>query len=83
MHEQKLARIIGSLLSAEGDVSELLDSAGIDPKEISYRSFHEAGLLTNNHGVVVTFPDGSEFQVEVQQSQLSALADEEDEDEDD
>jgi hypothetical protein len=38
-------------------------------QDVRVRSFRDEGVLTNNAGVVVTLPDGSEFQVTIVQSE--------------
>ena len=74
--ESAVADLIGEVLSelsymdaddrnevggSVGDLAGLIAGATI-------RSFAEAGLLTDNSGVVVQLPDGAEFQVTVRLS---------------
>lgn len=38
---------------------------GSENDGLRMRSFEEAGLLTNNEGLVLSFPDGPEFQLTI------------------
>jgi hypothetical protein len=50
----------------EGDRDGLPES-DLD-QQVSIRTFEEAGLLTNNAGLVVSYGDGDQFQVTIVQS---------------
>lgn len=41
------------------------EDADADIPERNPRSFNEAGVLTTNEGIVITFPDGREFQITI------------------
>jgi hypothetical protein len=58
--EERIAEQIGYSLSCDDD------EIGGDVRRCV--SFAEAGVMTNNHGLVLRFKDGSEFQVTVVQS---------------
>jgi hypothetical protein len=47
---------------------EMLQDEDAAPEVARVQTFEEAGLLTNNRGVVVRTTDGREFQVNVIQS---------------
>ena len=49
-------------LIAEGE------SSGIDREEVYFRTYEDAGVMTYNKGLVVTLPDGSEFQITIVKS---------------
>lgn len=44
------------------------DSYGIGWEEATVRTFDQAGVMTYNKGLVITLPDGSEFQLTIVQS---------------
>ncbi len=44
------------------------DSFGIGWEEAQVRTFEQAGIMTYNKGLVITLPDGSEFQLTIVQS---------------
>jgi hypothetical protein len=56
---ERLAETLGDLIDFDDEVRG--DVRRCD-------SFAEAGVMTNNHGLVIRFKDGSEFQVTVVQS---------------
>ena len=44
------------------------DSFGIGWEDARVRTFEQAGVMTYNKGLVITLPDGSEFQLTIVQS---------------
>ena len=44
------------------------DSFGIGWEEARVRTFEQAGVMTYNKGLVISLPDGSEFQLTIVQS---------------
>ena len=44
------------------------DSFGIGWEDARVRTFEDAGVMTYNKGLVITLPDGSEFQLTIVQS---------------
>ncbi len=61
--------------ATEWDVQNALKGLlqdGYDSEEVfadaHVRTFDEAGMMTYNRGVVITLPDGSEFQLTIVQS---------------
>ena len=44
------------------------DSFGIGWENARVRTFEQAGVMTYNKGLVITLPDGSEFQLTIVQS---------------
>lgn len=54
--------IVEGIITAQDEITEWLD------RPLSCVSFGEAGLLTNNEGVVLTLEDGSEYQITIVQS---------------
>ena len=44
------------------------DSFGIGWEAARVRTFEEAGVMTYNRGLVISLPDGSEFQLTIVQS---------------
>lgn len=67
MDAPRLAEIFRELIKSYDDcgLEPALDCAGV-------QMFVEAGVLTNNDGLVVTLGDGSEYQVTVVQSRGAA-----------
>jgi hypothetical protein len=67
MNAPHLAELIRELLRSYDDcgLEPALGCAGVE-------SFVEAGVLTNNDGIVVTLGDGSEYEVTVVQSRGAA-----------
>jgi hypothetical protein len=53
-------------------LAEAFDGYGVEGSKGQAESFEEAGVLTNNSGLVLRFEDGSEFQVSVVQSRRGA-----------
>ena len=49
-------------------ITEGYDSYEICWENIGVRTFEEAGVMTWNKGLVLTLPDGTEFQVTIVQS---------------
>ena len=49
-------------------ITEGCDSMEICWETLRVQSFCEAGLMTSNNGLVITLPDGSEFQLTIVQS---------------
>ena len=43
----------------------------LDPIGGNVTTFHDAGVLTNNRGLVVSLPQGSQFQLTIAQSNRS------------
>lgn len=56
----------------QGALCDLLagytDSSEIDWADVRVRTFEDAGVLTYNKGLVISLPDGSEFQLTIVQS---------------
>ena len=44
------------------------DSFGIGWEDARVRTFEDAGIMTYNKGLVISLPDGSEFQLTIVQS---------------
>ena len=44
------------------------DSFGIGWEEAEVRTFEQAGIMTYNKGLVISLPDGTEFQLTIVQS---------------
>ena len=44
------------------------DSFGIGWEEAEVRTFQQAGIMTYNKGLVISLPDGTEFQLTIVQS---------------
>ena len=44
------------------------DSFGIGWEEARVRTFEQAGIMTYNKGLVISLPDGTEFQLTIVQS---------------
>ena len=44
------------------------DSFGIGWEEAEVRTFQQAGVMTYNKGLVISLPDGTEFQLTIVQS---------------
>ncbi len=44
------------------------DSFGIDWEDARIRTFEQAGVMTYNKGLVISLPDGTEFQLTIVQS---------------
>ena len=44
------------------------DSFGIDWEDARVRTFEQAGVMTYNKGLVISLPDGTEFQLTIVQS---------------
>jgi hypothetical protein len=51
----------------ESKLARLLER-GLDPIGGNVTTFHDAGVLTNNRGLVVSLPNGQEFQVTIVES---------------
>ena len=49
-------------------ITEGCDSMEICWENLRVQSFCEAGLMTSNNGLVITLPNGSEFQLTIIQS---------------
>ena len=49
-------------------ITEGCDSMEICWENLRVQSFCEAGLMTSHNGLVITLPDGSEFQLTIVQS---------------
>ena len=49
-------------------ITEGYDSLDICWENLRVQTFEEAGVMTYNKGLVITLPDGSEFQVTIVQS---------------
>lgn len=58
MNEKKLENKLIRLLQPKNGVREVC-------------SFEDAGILTRNRGIILTFVDGSQYQIEVLQSRGS------------
>ena len=63
LNEKDLENALTELLYG-GDVYTAEDAVGIE----SVISFDQAGLMTNNAGVVIRLSDGSEFQLSINRS---------------
>ena len=59
MDESKMSGVLCYVL-ANSDVAQLDD--------VKIETFEDAGLLTNNTGLVLSFPDGTTFQLTIVQS---------------
>jgi hypothetical protein len=67
MNAARLADVIKELIETYVDCgAEALGEPGLDRASVD--AFAEAGVVTNDEGVVVTLEDGSEFHVTVVQS---------------
>ena len=67
MNAARLAEILKELIDTYVDCgAETLGEPELDRASVD--TFAEAGVITNNDGVVITLEDGSEFQVTVVQS---------------
>ena len=64
MDEKSFAAELREVLAETQDASEFITQENIARID----SFEDAGVLTNNAGLVVTLVDGSEFQVTVVRS---------------
>ena len=73
MNEQEFVENMSNLLADEA-TSEHFDVR--EAWDIEVRTFEEAGLMTANHGLVLSFPNGDEFQLQVLQSEQGAKEDE-------
>ena len=63
----------------EAILAELLEEHGwddVDNRIIDVRTFRDAGVLTNDPGLVVSFDDGRGYQVTIVQSEWSDDPDE-------
>jgi transcriptional accessory protein Tex/SPT6 len=65
-----IARIV---VKGNGEASQLVeeaaeDSFGIGWEEAEVRTFEQAGIMTYNKGLVISLPDGTEFQLTIVQS---------------
>ncbi len=70
MNAARLAEILKELIDTYVDCgAEALGEPELDRASVD--TFAEAGVITNNDGVVITFEDRSEFQVTVAQSKGS------------
>ena len=49
-------------------ITEGYDSVDICWENLRVQTFEEAGVMTYNKGLVITLPDGSEFQLSIVQS---------------
>lgn len=63
MEPQELADIIDAALDDYDDTDDDESDSPIKPSRT--RTFEEAGLLTTDKGLVLSFADGSEFQVTI------------------
>ena len=61
MNDERFAELLGTLLEDNPGLDDNDDDAAI--RDVA--SFRDAGVLTQNHGLVVTLVDGSEFQLTV------------------
>ena len=61
--EDTLQEGLRELISEAAD-----DSFGIGWEAARVRTFEEAGVMTYNRGLVISLPDGSEFQLTIVQS---------------
>lgn len=61
MNDERFAELLGTLLEEHPGLDDDDDDAAI--RDVA--SFRDAGVLTQNHGLVVTLVDGSEFQLTV------------------
>lgn len=69
MDEQTFEEKLNDLfctLNVDHEIAEILGED--NPKVVGVRTFSEAGLLTNNVGLVVRTEDGSEFQLTIVKS---------------
>lgn len=65
MYEVELEYYLKDALEG-GDALQDMIEDGEGPQEVT--TFHNAGLLTNDRGVVVRMPDGREFQITIVKS---------------
>lgn len=81
MNPQDLSQVLEALFKTGLENDELEDVADeldlddevvheLDPTAVVVDSFERAGVMTTDAGFVVTFADGSEFQVTVVQSKV-------------
>lgn len=65
-------QLLRGVLHQDTPVGDVLETALGDPQGASeiteVRSFADAGLMTVNDGLVVSFADGTEFQLQIVQS---------------
>lgn len=66
MNAARLAEILKELIDTYLDGAEALGEPELDRASVD--TFADAGVITNDLGVVVTLTDGAEFQVTVLQS---------------
>jgi len=68
MDEATLVELLTTVL-AESDTE--IDTGGDAPypeaNEIGVASFRDAGVITDNEGLILSMPDGSEFQITIVQ----------------
>ena len=66
MDEQELCEILTEAIMNLADKQEEEDTSALTPPSaLRIRTFAEAGLLTNNEGLVITLPNGDKFQITV------------------
>jgi hypothetical protein len=63
MNEERMTDLVSEALN-DSDLFADMSETPI----VSMRTFADAGLLTNNHGLVVRLQDGSEFQIQIVKS---------------
>lgn len=73
MNENDLAEALAEALHLASDDEALNDFGGLEAAD----TFAEAGLMTNNEGLVLRFGNGAEFQLTIVQSAESDDFDEE------
>lgn len=80
MNSKRLEELLLQLVDSMMD-EDFCDENGIDYSDApeAAGSFRQEGILTNNRGLVVSFPNGAEFQITIVQS---ACGEEDDSDED-
>ena len=64
--ETYLEDVFSRMIYRDHDDDLVIDVPMSEPKRV--RTYSDASLLTNNKGIVISFEDGSEFQVQIVQS---------------
>jgi hypothetical protein len=59
-----LSELVGNSTFPDSETDYLAEQVGID----AWESFQQAGILTDQRGLVLRFRDGSEFQVSIVRS---------------
>jgi hypothetical protein len=80
MNERKFERTLQEVLEAVAASSSQDRIAGEELSDAGISTFEDAGVLTNNRGLVVRLQNGAEFQVTIVQSQEADGADEPEDD---